>query len=174
MHPAAVYPRHSTRRIAAQQSCFTIHGSDRQGLEQMSVVPLVKIVIPSWSVGAVQDCLQTCGINETTVFPDLDGLGRYIEEGDKAADRSFPHDQVFTRLRPSRIANGQVGVFAIRKIRKNTNLFLGDNEEIVWKEEGELPRRPSLSENYTRTSPSEEPTHTTRRSATGARQASTG
>ena len=113
------------------------------------MIRLVKIVIPSWSVGAVQDCLQTCGINETTVFPDLDGLGRYIEEGDKAADRSFPHDQVFTRLRPSRIAKGQVGVFAIRKIKKNTNLFLGDNEEMVWKEEGELPRRPkSIRELY--------------------------
>jgi len=149
-YPAAVYPRHSTRRIAAQQSCFTIHGSDRHGLEQMSMIRLVKIVIPSWSVGAVQDCLQTCGINETTVFPDLDGLGRYLGEDDhKAADRSFPHDQVFTRLRPSRIAKGQVGVVAIRKIKKNTNLFLGDNEEMVWEEEGDLPRRPkSIRELY--------------------------
>ena len=40
-------------------------------------------------------------------------------------------------------------MFAIRKIRKNTNLFLGDNEEMVWKEEGELPRRPkSIRELY--------------------------
>ena len=149
-YPAAVYPRQSIRRIAAQQSCFTIHGSDRRGVEQMSVVRLVKIVIPSWSVGAIQDCLETCGINETTVFPDLDGLGKYLAGSDhKAADRSMPHHTVFTRLRPSKIAKGQVGVFAIRKIKKGGAPFCGDNEEMVWKEEDRVPRRPrALRELY--------------------------
>lgn len=142
--PAAVYPRQSTRRIAAQHSCFTIHGSDRRGLDEMNVARLVKVTIPSWSVRRVQECLETCGINETTVFPDLDGLGQYLGKGGViTADQSWPDRFVYARLRPSKAVKGQVGVFAIRKIKKGTSLFRGDNEEMAWEEEVELPRRPA-------------------------------
>jgi SET domain-containing protein len=35
-----------------------------------------------------------------------------------------------------------MGVFAIRKIRKNEALFFGDNDEMIWVKESELPRVP--------------------------------
>jgi len=48
----------------------------------------------------------------------------------------LPHIGVYTRLRPSKIHG--VGVFAIRKIRKGTNIFSGDDAEMVWIEKSSL------------------------------------
>jgi len=145
LRPVAVYPRHSTRRIAVQQSCFTIHGWDRRGLEEIVPslgVPMVKITIPSWAVGPIQDSLETCGIDETTVFPDLDGLGRSVSRGEKKAQHDRPHQGVYTRLRPSKVDKKGVGVFAIRSIKKGAPLFLGDADEMAWSEKSNLPRGP--------------------------------
>jgi hypothetical protein len=143
--PVAVYPRHSTRRIAAQQSCFTVHGSDRRGLEKIVPqlgLPLVEITIPSWAVGSVQRCLKTCGVDETMIFPDLDGLGRSFAPDDKKAEEGRSHVGVFAKLGPSRIDKVGVGVFAIKNIKKGTPLFGGDLDEMLWLEKSKLPRRP--------------------------------
>jgi hypothetical protein len=54
--------------------------------------------------------------------------------------KPLPHDGVYTRLRPSR--RGGVGVFAIRNIRKGTDIFGDDDDEIVWVERSRLRRLP--------------------------------
>jgi SET domain-containing protein len=41
-----------------------------------------------------------------------------------------PHDGVYTRIKPSKIHG--VGVFAIRDIKKETYIFPGDDDELVW------------------------------------------
>ena len=41
----------------------------------------------------------------------------------------FPHEDVYTRIQPSKIHG--VGVFAIRRIPKGTNIFQPDNSETV-------------------------------------------
>lgn len=51
-----------------------------------------------------------------------------------------PHYGVYARLAPSRIHG--IGVFAIRNIKKGTPVFLGDDDEIVWKKKEELKRLP--------------------------------
>jgi FRG domain-containing protein/SET domain-containing protein len=141
--PAAVYPGHIMRRIGAQRSCFTIHGWDRRGLDVIAEelnVPLTKIVIRSWAVGSIREELEICGIDETTVFPDLEGLSKSLLGN--SPEPPPPHRGVFTRLRPSKIARGGVGVFAIRRIRKGTNLFQGDNDEMIWVEDRKVPKVP--------------------------------
>jgi hypothetical protein len=143
--PVAVYPSHITRRIGAQRSSFTIHGADERGLEAMAEriqCPLMKITIPSWEAKAIRRSLETCGVDETTVFPDLEGLSRAVVYSWVTPDEDPPHRQVYTRLGPSQIDRGGVGVFAIRKIRRGTPLFVGDNDEMVWVEEDRLPRAP--------------------------------
>jgi len=142
--PAAIYPGHIMRRIGAQRSCFTIHGSDRRGLEQIASelkVSLKRIVIPSWHVAAVREALETCGIDESTVFPDLEGLSRLVNRWIET-EEGEPHDGVYARIRPSKIDRGGVGVFAIRRIRKGTMLFRGDSPEMSWMEKSKLPRAP--------------------------------
>jgi SET domain-containing protein len=52
----------------------------------------------------------------------------------------LPHTDVYTRLRPSKIHG--VGVFAIRKIRKGTYIFSGDDADIVWVPKKILRRLP--------------------------------
>jgi SET domain-containing protein len=52
-----------------------------------------------------------------------------------------PHNRVYVRLAPSKIHG--VGVFAIRKIKKGTYIFHGDDEQMVWLDRpkfGSLPR----------------------------------
>jgi hypothetical protein len=79
--PIALYPTHFAQRISSQRSCFTIHGSNRLGFEKMfegREGRLARIDIPKGSVDSIEDCLAIAGIDELTVFPDLDGLGRYL------------------------------------------------------------------------------------------------
>ena len=133
------------RRIGAQRSCFTIHGTDPNGLDRVAADPrshLVKIVIPSFKVEAVRRDLETCGIDDITVFPDLEGLSRTVARRWKVDERTLPHAGVATRLGRSQIHG--VGVFAIRKIEKGTRLFPGDMDEMIWIEArdlGKLPKR---------------------------------
>jgi hypothetical protein len=81
-YPAAVRPPHFDRRIAAQLSAFTIHGELHDGLGQLALrtpnARVGKIRIPSRHVERIQSDLEVCGIVETTVFQDLEGLGREL------------------------------------------------------------------------------------------------
>ena len=54
----------------------------------------------------------------------------------------LPHGHVYPRLRPSRVHKGGVGVFAIREIKKGAHLFPGDDEDMVWIEQGKVARTP--------------------------------
>lgn len=141
--PAAIYPGHIIRRMGAQRSCFTIHGSDPASLDRMTASPrshLAKIVIPSFKVEAIRNTLETCGIDDITIFPDLEGLSRTVDKKWKTQERKLPHDGVVTRLGRSRIHG--VGVFAIRQIQKGTRLFPDDLDEMIWIEEGDLKALP--------------------------------
>jgi hypothetical protein len=141
--PAAVYPGHMIRRIGAQRSCFTIHGTDAQGLDRIAAHArshLIKIVIPSIKVQTIRKDLETCGIDDITVFPDLEGLSRVVTRRWKEEATILPHDGVVTRLGQSQIQG--VGVFAIRKIQKGAKLFPGDVDEMIWIEKGDLGKLP--------------------------------
>ena len=81
LEPVAIEPTHVARRISSQHSCFTIHGTDELALEKLHNRQnscLVKIVIPGSKINDIKKDLRICGINEATIFPDLDGLGRSI------------------------------------------------------------------------------------------------
>jgi hypothetical protein len=80
--PAAIQPPHIDRRIAAQLSAFTIHGRSHEGLEMLVAqrpnAHLAKIVIPADCVTRLRKHLSLCGVVDTTVFADLEGLGREL------------------------------------------------------------------------------------------------
>ena|ERR1700733_11716928 len=50
--------------------------------------------------------------------------------------KSLPHNNVYTRLKPSDIHG--VGVFAVRPIPKGVPIFRGDDAPIVWVKKSEL------------------------------------
>jgi hypothetical protein len=79
--PAVVYPTHFHRRISSQRACFTIHGSVRDGFENLPAMARPypqKVIIPRSKAHEVETRLAVAGIDEITIFPDLDGLGRRL------------------------------------------------------------------------------------------------
>lgn len=79
--PVAVYPNYIAPRISTQRSCFTIHGAHVDGLARFADEPipcLVKINISGPECRKIREQLALCGIDEITIYPDLDGLGRFL------------------------------------------------------------------------------------------------
>jgi FRG domain-containing protein len=79
--PLALDPPHVARRVAVQRSHFTVHGTDRNGLDRLASRAhsrLIKIVILASGVAEILDDLEIMGVVETTVFPDLEGLCREL------------------------------------------------------------------------------------------------
>ena len=150
--PVAVYPAHTARRISTQHSNFTIHGDDARGLDEMTPELrrcLFGVRIPSTRVRSIRRELERNGIDESLAFPDLGGLGRSLwlkwrsdsnPPHNDAVRADPPHEGVYTRLGRSEIQG--VGVIAIRRIKKGTRLFWGDDEEMLWVDEKDLPKRP--------------------------------
>jgi hypothetical protein len=135
MKPIAVFPTHVARRISTQRSCFTVQGRDLTGLDRLENLrqPILrKLLVPSFRVRAIKRELINAGIDEATIFPDLDGLGRAVGAEYAVDTDPWPHLDVVTKLQPSKAYPGEVGVFAISKIRKNGRPFRGENEEIIW------------------------------------------
>src|SRR5690242_769705 len=79
--PIAVDPIHVSRRLAVQRSRFTIHGKDENGLITVAARHpgvLFRVIIAKECIGAILSDLRTCGVSETTIFPDLEGLSREL------------------------------------------------------------------------------------------------
>jgi len=75
--PIAIYPMHVHPRLQVQQSCFTIHGRRKEGMESlMREVGLGHSLraIDSEFDRHVVDELRLLGIARSSLFPDLDGL----------------------------------------------------------------------------------------------------
>ncbi|MGC9946175.1 MAG: hypothetical protein ABSF64_07370 [Bryobacteraceae bacterium] len=102
---------------------------------------LVKIAIPSWELQQIRRTLESCGIDETAIFPDLEALGRAVAINWRSETPGLPHDGVCTRLGKSR-AHG-VRVFAIRKIRRGTKVFGSDDAGMVWIDKHKTERLPN-------------------------------
>ncbi len=142
--PLAVFPTHIARRISSQRSCFTIHGRRESGFYRFASRKdpcLKKIIIPARAVHKVQMAIQNYGIDDTTIFPDLEGLAHALATSYRDLKADSPHRGVYVRLKPSKIHRGGIGVFAIRSIPQDTRLFADENEEVVWKHRDSLPKK---------------------------------
>lgn len=79
-------PRHVTRRIVVQQGWFTVH---KYMSKQKSFVPMeniarykqkvTKLKISVDEFPNIRYDLNRCGINASSIFPDLDGLCRFLQ-----------------------------------------------------------------------------------------------
>jgi hypothetical protein len=77
-YPIAIVPPYNSDRITVQRGTFTVHGSERRGLEDLFESRFAKVVVPKGSALKIKRGLRGGGIGEFTVFPDLDGLCREI------------------------------------------------------------------------------------------------
>jgi hypothetical protein len=84
-YPIAVDPTFIAQRMLVQHSHFTLHGHDTRGLDEMMEDlrlkdTLFKVLIRSEdeSIKILRQRVALLGITETTIFPDLAGLGREL------------------------------------------------------------------------------------------------
>jgi len=75
-----VRPRYITRRLLSQSGIFTIHNPPNMCLEDdiTDRRKLVRIEIEADYIADLRSDLSFVGINESTMFPDLDGLSAYM------------------------------------------------------------------------------------------------
>jgi hypothetical protein len=78
--PVALYPPHRNARLSAQRGFFTIHGTDTRPLEQIAPSLLWAFDLDPKAVTDIRDQLELCGINEYSLFPDLEGLARQLKK----------------------------------------------------------------------------------------------
>jgi hypothetical protein len=98
--PIAVYPTHFSRRISSQRSCFTVHGSDEDGFDHLPAgfqKYFRKVIIPGASAHDIETNLSVAGIDEVTIYPDLDGLGRWLAA--VLRDESLPGSRVTRKVK---------------------------------------------------------------------------
>lgn len=150
LDPLAIYPAYFARRIENQKSCFTIHGSDAHGLDKFwkEGGPLLRILIHGRKIARMRSQLTDLGVDASSVYPDLDGLGMLLAAKWGPRNGDLPHRRTFVRLRPSKVHAGGVGVFAIKPIPKGTNVFSGETEDIVWTPIRSLPKKGPLRKLY--------------------------
>lgn len=80
--PVALYPIQLSSRLHAQRGYFTIHGENPRSLEEQvseDVVRKIEIGSPEL-IRRIKKYLESAGIDTHLLFPDLDGLARYLHE----------------------------------------------------------------------------------------------
>ena len=77
---AAVVGSHRSIRMRSQRGVFTLHRELAQPLEDLYPQCTKKILIPRDATSDAMGFLRLAGVNEATLFPDLDGLARYLRE----------------------------------------------------------------------------------------------
>jgi FRG domain len=74
---------HITRRVAAQRSRFIVFGSDPSWLSEalkQADAPIKVVTIDASSIATMRIQLRDSGVTESVIFPDLDGLGREMQQ----------------------------------------------------------------------------------------------
>ncbi|OMF21863.1 FRG domain-containing protein [Paenibacillus sp. FSL H8-0259] len=80
----ALFPVRNNKRIVAQQGVFTLQGNSLLPLDEehdnllIENQELVKIMLDEDLYEDVQSFLRQTGVNHYTLFPDLEGLAKYV------------------------------------------------------------------------------------------------
>ncbi|MFZ1005418.1 MAG: hypothetical protein WAN65_01190, partial [Candidatus Sulfotelmatobacter sp.] len=79
-HPIAIEPPFTNPRLLAQQGCFTVHGSDSRGIEEMPELKskLGSIEIEREQTVILRDELEQLGFRAEWLYQDLDRVAKRI------------------------------------------------------------------------------------------------
>jgi hypothetical protein len=73
-----------SRRISAQAGVFTVHGINQEGklvkfeMNKNYMTKLTKVIIPYTEFAGIRKQLHILGVNNFTVFPDIDGFCKHL------------------------------------------------------------------------------------------------
>jgi hypothetical protein len=71
-------PSRSSPRLQQQRGFFTLHRDLERSLDETHAQALNKVVIPNALFDDARAFLRLSGVNEFSLFPDLDGLARHL------------------------------------------------------------------------------------------------
>lgn len=74
----AINPTHMGRRLSVQRGAFTLHSELYRPLEDRYGTCIKKITLPKRAIRRALSFLLLSGMNEYSLFPDLDGLARFL------------------------------------------------------------------------------------------------
>jgi len=77
-YPCALYPPQRDARLSAQKGYFTIHGSDMRALEKIAPELVVAVDLDKTAVNDCRQQLELSGVDDFSLFPDLEGLSRKL------------------------------------------------------------------------------------------------
>ena len=69
------FPKHVSRRITGQRGLFTIHGEPTAPFDSEFIT---KLIVRADSKNDVSKVLKWYGVTDQALFPDLDGLARFV------------------------------------------------------------------------------------------------
>ena len=75
----AIYPRRQIARLASQHGLFTLHLTN-EALEDLDEPWLTRFRLSAPAVSDARRFLQVMGVNDFSLFPDLDGLSRFLRK----------------------------------------------------------------------------------------------
>jgi hypothetical protein len=75
----AINPTQLTRRQAVQRSVFTLHSDLFTPLEHLHRSSVKQFILPTAAIPDAIAFLSLSGVNEFSLFPDLDGLARHLK-----------------------------------------------------------------------------------------------
>lgn len=79
--PYYVHPKMSNRRILAQSGAFIIYGiSPPKKIRFAHAITSSRFIVPKGYKGAIRSSLAELGINESTLFPEIDRAAKTIKE----------------------------------------------------------------------------------------------
>lgn len=76
----AVNPTQAGKRLAAQRGCFTLHADLFTPLESGNPSFIRQFILPKEAIAEGIGFLKLAGMNEYSLFPDLDGLARHLKK----------------------------------------------------------------------------------------------
>lgn len=76
----AVAPNRHHPRAFSQRSFFTVHNDIATPMDKLAPKALEKIEIPESAIPGAKQFLALAGVNEYSLFPDLDGLARELRK----------------------------------------------------------------------------------------------
>lgn len=79
-NPVVIFPIKNNSRLLSQNSYFTVHGRNSKPLNEIYPDYVKQIDIPKKIIPSAKKFLNLININEYTLYHDLDGLGRYMQE----------------------------------------------------------------------------------------------
>jgi len=73
-------PDFRDKRLRAQRGMFTVHGQDLKSIDEQYPSSVRRVELPRKAILPAREFLDHADINAFSVFPDIEGLSKFIVE----------------------------------------------------------------------------------------------